>query len=166
MKAISIKYPWSILICSGCKDIENRTWNTNYRGRVFIHESKNIQMNLSDSQISELKKNPFINQIIILGKKKGSSAIIGSVDIIDCIVGDKKNGVWAEYGFADNSKPIMNWKLSNPILYETPIPAKGALSFWDSGLNEHIVNNNYVNLIDMVSNKIVHKTNIQYYDFK
>ena len=37
MKAISIKQPWASLIAHGIKDIENRTWRTNYRGRVLIH---------------------------------------------------------------------------------------------------------------------------------
>ena len=35
-KAISIKQPWSYLIASGVKDIENRTWKTKFRGRVLI----------------------------------------------------------------------------------------------------------------------------------
>lgn len=37
MKAISIKQPWASLIAHGIKDIENRSWRTNYRGRVLIH---------------------------------------------------------------------------------------------------------------------------------
>ena len=36
-KAISIKQPWAYLIASGTKDVENRTWKTNFRGRVLIH---------------------------------------------------------------------------------------------------------------------------------
>ena len=35
MKAITIKQPWASLIVHGIKDIENRTWRTNYRGRVL-----------------------------------------------------------------------------------------------------------------------------------
>ena len=39
MKAITIKQPWASLIVHGVKDIENRTWHTNFRGRVLIHSS-------------------------------------------------------------------------------------------------------------------------------
>jgi hypothetical protein len=39
MKAISIRQPWAWLIVNGMKDIENRTWKTNYRGQLFIHAS-------------------------------------------------------------------------------------------------------------------------------
>ena len=37
MKALSIKQPWASLIAHGIKDIENRTWKTNFRGRIYIH---------------------------------------------------------------------------------------------------------------------------------
>ncbi|RZJ91586.1 MAG: ASCH domain-containing protein, partial [Chryseobacterium sp.] len=39
MKSLSIKQPWASLIASGIKDIENRTWATKYRGRIYIHAS-------------------------------------------------------------------------------------------------------------------------------
>jgi len=41
-KVISVKNPWGYLICSGLKDVENRTWKTSYRGRLYIHASKGI----------------------------------------------------------------------------------------------------------------------------
>lgn len=37
MKAISIHQPWAWLIIHGGKSIENRTWNTKYRGPLVIH---------------------------------------------------------------------------------------------------------------------------------
>lgn len=39
MKAISIRQPWAWLIVNGYKDIENRNWDTKYRGQVLIHAS-------------------------------------------------------------------------------------------------------------------------------
>lgn len=39
MKALSIRQPWAWLIVNGYKDIENRSWRTNYRGPVLIHAS-------------------------------------------------------------------------------------------------------------------------------
>lgn len=35
MKALTIKQPWASLIVHGIKDIENRTWRTDYRGPVI-----------------------------------------------------------------------------------------------------------------------------------
>lgn len=37
MKALSIRQPWAWLIVNGYKDIENRSWNTKFRGQVLIH---------------------------------------------------------------------------------------------------------------------------------
>ena len=39
-KALSIRQPWAALIVAGLKDIENRTWWTNYRGQFYIHAAK------------------------------------------------------------------------------------------------------------------------------
>jgi len=40
MKALSIKYPWVTLIAQGKKNIEIRTWQTQYRGPLLICASK------------------------------------------------------------------------------------------------------------------------------
>ena len=40
MKALSIKQPWVYCILHLGKRIENRTWNTKFRGEFLIHASK------------------------------------------------------------------------------------------------------------------------------
>lgn len=37
--ALSVQNPISYLICMGIKTVENRTWKTDYRGRLYIHSS-------------------------------------------------------------------------------------------------------------------------------
>jgi hypothetical protein len=37
MRAICIRQPWAHFIVKGFKDIENRSWKTNYRGPILIH---------------------------------------------------------------------------------------------------------------------------------
>jgi len=39
MKTLSIRQPFASLICRGIKIIENRSWKTNYRGKLLIHAS-------------------------------------------------------------------------------------------------------------------------------
>ena len=41
MKTLSVKQPNASLICAGVKRVENRTWQTDYRGRLLIHASGN-----------------------------------------------------------------------------------------------------------------------------
>jgi hypothetical protein len=39
MKTLSIRQPYASLICRGIKTIENRSWDTTYRGKLLIHSS-------------------------------------------------------------------------------------------------------------------------------
>jgi hypothetical protein len=39
MKTLSIRQPYASLICRGIKTIENRSWDTKYRGKLLIHAS-------------------------------------------------------------------------------------------------------------------------------
>lgn len=129
MKTISIKQPWASLIAHGIKDIENRSWRTNYRGRVLIHAgaSKKEGWRLNDLQRVHLWRsgNALYNTDF---DKLPFGSIIGSVEIVDCV--QSHSSVWAEKG-------VWNWVLANPVLYQAPIPAKGKLSLWEfEGLKE------------------------------
>jgi hypothetical protein len=153
MKALSIKQPWASLIAHGIKDIENRTWRTHFRGRIYIHvsASKKQKPNFTREQ-----NNAMYNYFMTDGiKPKTFSAIIGEVEIIDCVINHPS--VWAEktetdqdeemfrlFGRTDKTglvsdkpikiigKPIYNWVLANPVLYDKPIlNVKGKLSFWE-----------------------------------
>jgi len=77
-------------------------------------------------------------QKVMVGGYLPESAIIGSVEITDCVI--NHHSIWAEKSlnkedfnplYWDAIKPTYNWVLSNPILFPTPIPAKGKLSFWE-----------------------------------
>ena len=39
VKTLSVRQPFASLICYGVKAVENRTWKTDYRGRLLIHAS-------------------------------------------------------------------------------------------------------------------------------
>ena len=131
MKALSIKQPWASLIAHGIKDIENRTWKTHFRGRIYIHASaKGAQVVFDGEQRTYLKSRKQPVDITQL------SAIIGEVDIIDCVINHPS--IWAEStattqdGKEIVEKPIYNWVLANPVLYDKPIlNIKGKLSFWE-----------------------------------
>lgn len=131
MKAITIKQPWASLIVHGIKDIENRTWPCpeKYIGqRVLIHASAKRRCVDSTSIFTKEQFNAIRNdRRFIQGSNTNpqlkGSAIIGSIEIVDCVVNHPS--IWAEKG-------VYNWALANPILYEKPIEnVKGKLSFWD-----------------------------------
>ena len=39
MKTLSIRQPFASLVCRGIKTIENRSWETKYKGKLLIHAS-------------------------------------------------------------------------------------------------------------------------------
>lgn len=96
MKALSIKQPWASLIAHGIKDKENRTWKTNFRGRIYIHSSAVhlYYKELSLVRLEELKINHPKILKKLLDKSLTTSAIIGEVDIIDCVVNHPS--IWAD----------------------------------------------------------------------
>ena len=41
-RALSIKQPWAWLIVNGYKTVENRNWNTKFRGGFIVHAGKSF----------------------------------------------------------------------------------------------------------------------------
>ena len=143
-KVLSVKQPWAYLLCSGIKDIENRTWKLpeKYKGeRVLIHASAKRDSRLNPMSRSLFTENQWES---VLGRKIDGifekmlipSAIIGSVEIVGCVINHQS--IWAEKSHYEVNlalhplRPIYNWVLANPILYEKPIfGVKGKLGFWE-----------------------------------
>ena len=42
MKALTVQQPFASLICQGIKDVENRSWRTNFRGTIYIHAAAKL----------------------------------------------------------------------------------------------------------------------------
>lgn len=131
MKAITIKQPWASLIVHGIKDIENRTWTCpkKYIGqRVLIHASVRQECYypfevMEHEQEMDFWEKGVLDTPGLLKAHQICSAIIGSVEIVDCV--QNHPSIWAEKG-------VYNWVLANPILYAKPIEnVKGKLSFWE-----------------------------------
>jgi len=121
MKALSIRQPWAWLIAKGYKDIENRSWQTKFRGRIYIHASKRFDGNallwLMDRGLESIK-------ILIPDRQNiPRGAIVGEVDITDCVTSSSSIWFTGTYGFV----------LANPRVYDEPIPSRGALGFFNPG---------------------------------
>lgn len=123
--ALSIKQPWAWLICAGYKDIENRNWKLPERmngERIYVHAStKPIPFNneVIDYFVKKIKIS-LASTLMLYSNNITKRAIIGEVTIKYCT--DRSNSPWftGKYGFV----------LSDPILYDKPIPCKGKLGFF------------------------------------
>jgi hypothetical protein len=43
MKALSLTQPWAWLVVHAGKDVENRRWNTRFRGEFLVHAAKGMR---------------------------------------------------------------------------------------------------------------------------
>ncbi len=117
MFCLSIRQPWAHYILHHGKDVENRSWPTNVRGRVLIHAAKSWDGEPEDGIVyGEVDAPNLPASTFVRG------AIIGSVEIVDCVKHHPSN--WAE-------QDQYQFVLSNPIALESPIPYRGALGFFN-----------------------------------
>lgn len=150
---LSVRQPHADDLIYGRKRFENRTWATNYRGRLYIHASHG-----SDG---ESKHGPGVR-----------GAIIGHVDLVECLSVDELNAMLAvlRYGeigsryqrlfglsksrcreleemesvldvldgmniddYTEHAVGPFCWVCTHPAI-ESPIPAKGRLNLWTFNL--------------------------------
>ena len=113
MKALSIRQPWVEIILSGDKNVENRVWETKYRGAVLLHASKTVDREDFDYYQKEYGLDY---------KTMPVGAILGIADIVDCTLDVRsKWHVEGQYG----------WYLENVRRFSRPLPYKGALRLFD-----------------------------------
>lgn len=95
------------------KNVENRTWETKYRGLLYIHASQKY----NKQAVHYIKEN--FNIIVPPKTEMEYGVIIGCVTLTD--IKPSLTG-WA---IPNNS----HWLLENPKLIQ-PLPAKGRLGLW------------------------------------
>ena len=143
MKALSVKQPFAEFIATGEKDIELRTWRTDYRGPLLICASSKGEITLKKGAPQEDRE--------ALEREFPNGKAICVVDLADIVrypsqeedpklaqdfamrVGEKEfceifgeqfNPSFFEYeGFA--------WILKNPRRVEAPFPVKGKLHLFE-----------------------------------
>ena len=94
-KVLTVSNPYAFLIVAGIKPIENRTWKTNYRGKVLIHASakwhKRGRLTEQLFTRDQFESLPDKIQKKIIGQGGFNyGAIIGEVEIVDCTINHSK----------------------------------------------------------------------------
>lgn len=136
MKVLSVKQPWASLICSGIKDVENRTWKPKeVPGRILIHAgSTKVSSNFFDNNREEYES--YITNEIFYGNLPQldtlpTGAIIGFVTVSG-FEDDYTGSVW------DGGSQNIKWKLEDAWLFDKPIlNVKGKLNLFDYDLDEN-----------------------------
>lgn len=132
MIALSLWQPWATLWASGSKQIETRSWSTQYRGELAVHAAKKWTRELKewcecDPFYDELHKVMDSIDDMPLG------CVVGVVRIIDCrptreLVKTISN---QELQFGDYEPGRFGFVATDFRLLKNPIPYKGQQGFFD-----------------------------------
>ncbi|KAA5604040.1 ASCH domain-containing protein [Roseospira marina] len=87
-RALSIKQPWAHHIVCGRKDVENRSWNTAYRGTLLVHAARSTA---EDPDLIRRLDLPL-------------GGIVGAVDVVECVTDHPSPWFFGPIG----------WVLANP----------------------------------------------------
>ena len=88
MKALSIRQPWAWAISNGFKNVENRTWKTNYRGWFFVHASQTYEESAVDVVIEAIKSCGCSDRTVdrfLSESRSMRGGIVGVTKLIDCV---------------------------------------------------------------------------------
>jgi hypothetical protein len=122
--ALSINQPWSWLIVAGHKNIENRNWNTSFRGEFLIHAGQNVDRDCAEDlfdQVHPLTRERFLNEHPVPYPTGGMVGIASLIGVVTANTGGR-GMPWfvGKYGFMlANARPIEF------------IPCVGALGFFE-----------------------------------
>lgn len=141
MKAITVIQPWASLLATGKKSIETRSWKTNYRGEILIHAGMKDPIfgifMMSEDAREQMGIALELPEIYNRFEKFPTGAIIGKANLVNCVQIDVQMAELirkqqpAEYEFGDFTPGRFAWVMTDAMLFERPIPARGKPGLWN-----------------------------------
>lgn len=130
MKAISIRQPWAYLICSGVKDVENRSWKPKDTNQRLLIHAGSTRMKVDEDNMPYCMLLPVENAQLMGNlfdlKSAPTSAIVGVATLYDCVQGS--TSVWADEGPGAE----YHWLFKDARFFVDPIEGvKGKLNIFD-----------------------------------
>ena len=128
MKVITIREPYTTLIKEGIKQIETRSWKTNYRGKLFIHVAqKKIPKDLlANEELMALVKNQEFSYGKIICECELEDCIYMDAEFIEKIKQNHQEFICGEYKIGRYA-----WIIKNIKVLDKEIIAKGKLGLWN-----------------------------------
>ena len=111
IRCLSVRQPWASLIVDGTKTIENRSWQTHYRGPLLIHASQTVDRDACREFGLDADSLP-------------RGVILGVVTVADCKPPDEPcRSRWADKG-------AYHWLLTNPRRLRRSVPFAGRVGLF------------------------------------
>jgi hypothetical protein len=131
MKALTVRQPYASRIVLGEKRVENRSRTTYMRGTVLVHAGAVVHDHFAEVRdvYADLPLSAIVGTVDIVGSHSAALCERHS-----CFMGGGlRPGTDDALGNHIPDGPLFHWVLSNPVRFDEPIPASGALGFWQPG---------------------------------
>ena len=133
MKALTISQPYASLIASGEKWVENRAWETKYRGPLAIHAGKGTQY-LTRRELVKYPTGCVIAVAELVGcvhidRLRLMSEVRPKVCMPDCPPGMER--YWGEILRHPHTEGPWCWVLSDIKQLKKPIACRGMQGLWE-----------------------------------
>lgn len=128
--ALSLRQPWAWLVATGLKPIENRRWNTKFRGPFLIHAAKGMTRDEYDDAVDFARA---VNPSIVVPPRAELAfmGIVGHARIVDVLppCGSDPSLFWRPCSHAWHMPQQFGFVLADiqPLPF---VPVKGALGFF------------------------------------
>lgn len=128
MKVLSIKEPFATLICNHKKTIETRSYNTNYRGTLYIHASISevSKTKLNNKELMNILGDDELSHGKIICKCKLVDSVYMTNEFIEKIKKDNQEYICGHYEVGRYA-----WVLEDVEPLNEKIPATGNLGIWN-----------------------------------
>ena len=114
---LTVQRPWAGAILVAGKDVENRVWETSYRGELLIHAGRVLASGARCPRGHELRTH--------LDEYAGQ--VIGVVDLYDVVEAESCQLMWAS---AVAGRKSYCWLLRNPRVFVEPVPMRGRVGVY------------------------------------
>lgn len=137
VRAITVRPLWSEAIVAGHKLVENRSggFPKGHRGRLLVHSALkwSIRAQHDERIYRAMLAGDDVNAVLTACRARAGH-VIGEVDLVDVHSANGCCRPWGEDEYADaqdrQTFNVVHLVLENPVSYEHPIPARGALGLW------------------------------------
>lgn len=135
MKTLTLTQPWASLVAFGAKQIETRSWGTEYRGRIAIHAAKSFPLWARDTCRLALFDRTLQEHDVFSWHQLPVAAVVATATLVDCKVIDMFTQLpdedSHERAFGTFERGRFMWLLDDIVALPQPVPARGALGLWE-----------------------------------
>lgn len=131
--------PWGTAIVHLGKRIENRTWATQWRGPLYIHQGHTFsEQGMHDRRVLTAYTAATEQVLEVMPYEAcPQGVILGRAELVDCHrIGPKATccGVWADRLHPDYAEPartrVVHWVLADVQALDVPIVCSGGQGLW------------------------------------